>query len=132
MTPRDPHRDVGVPGTRPGEGTFPKPSRDDATAASRTEEMAPGASAAGDENQHLAEPRRDPEASGRGASQKPHVTENDEGAPVQGETQSPDEVPVLPANASGTDQVSTDQQPGEVADESAYEGRREEDKDWDP
>jgi hypothetical protein len=131
MSARDPHGDAGVPEPRPGEGTLPKPSRDDAAAAGGIEEMTPGSSA-GDENRHLAQPRRDPESSGRGEEHPPHVTENDEDAPVQDEMESPDDVPVLPANAAGTDQVSTDDQPTEIDEESAYDRRPEEDKEWEP
>lgn len=131
MTPRDPHQDVGVPGTRPGEGSLPKPSRDDATAAGEMEEMEPGASS-DDSTQRFATGRRNPEASLPAEEQPPHVTENDEDAEVQDELESPDDVPVLPANASGQDQVSSDDQSRVVDAESMYDRRPEEDKDWKP
>ncbi len=75
--------------------------------------------------------RRDPEQSGRGEQHPPHVTENDSAGGVQDDHDSPDDVPVLPANASGEDQVSTDDQPTEVREDSAYDQRPEEDKSWD-
>jgi hypothetical protein len=129
MSPRDPHKDAGVPETRPGEGTFPKPSRDDATAAGSMEEMTPGA-AQSDQSDRYATGRRDPEASLPGEEHPPHVTANDADAPVQDSNESEEEVPVLPANASGEDQVSTEDQPDQIDDESAYDRRPEEDKDW--
>jgi hypothetical protein len=63
----------------------------------------------------------------REARERPHLTENDRDAPVQRQTQSPDDVPVLPANASGRDTQSTGQQPRD--DASMYDGRPGEDKD---
>lgn len=131
MSPRDPHRDVDVPPERPRDGSITRPSRDDASAAEGMEELRTG-SAREDDQSHLAQPRRDPEASKPGDPQPPHLTENDEDAPVQDEVESPDDVPVLPANASGSDQVGTDKQQNEVDDESAYENRPEEDKSWEP
>jgi hypothetical protein len=124
MSPRDPHRDAGVPGRRPADGSPARPSRDDAAAAGSVEGMAAGSAAGNDErNRSLAEGRRDPEGSGDGERQKPHVTENEEGKPVQGDEDG--DAPVLPANASGSDQVSTDDQPRTVDDESAYDRRPE-------
>jgi hypothetical protein len=128
MKARDPHKDAGVPRPRPGEGTLPKPSRDDAVAAGSTEEMKPGAS--GDQAQRYATGRRDAEDSGKGRPQPPHVTENDETASLQDEHESPGDVPVLPANAAGEDQVSTEDQPTSIDEESAYDRRPEEDKGW--
>ncbi|CAN5658089.1 hypothetical protein BH23GEM8_BH23GEM8_19110 [soil metagenome] len=83
-----------------------------------------------DESKRYASGRRDPEVSKPGAEQPPHVTANDDDAPVQDELDSKDDVPVLPANAGGKDQVSTDDQPRQIDDESAYDGRPEEDKGW--
>jgi len=62
----------------------------------------------------------------------PHVTPNDEGAPVQDELLSPVDVPVLPANASGKDAVTTEEQREEIRDDSMYDGRPEQDKDRPP
>lgn len=128
MTGRDPHQDAGVPRPRPGEGTLPKPGRDDAVAAGSTEEMTPGAT--GDAAQRYASGRRDPEEAGKGRPQPPHVTENDQSAALQDEHESPEDVPVLPANAAGEDEVSTDDQPRNIDEESAYDRRPEEDKRW--
>ncbi|CAN5800055.1 hypothetical protein BH23GEM6_BH23GEM6_15460 [soil metagenome] len=118
-----------MPQPRPDEGTFPKPSRDDATASKSMEEITPGA-AQSDAADRYATGRRDPEASDAGEDQPPHVTANDSQAPVQENIVSEQDVPVLPANASGEDQVSTDDQPDQIDDESAYDRRPEEDKEW--
>jgi hypothetical protein len=62
----------------------------------------------------------------------PHVTENDEGAPVQEDTLAPNDVPVLPANASGSDAVTTGEQAEAIDDESMYDRRPDRDKDRPP
>ncbi|HEU0016241.1 MAG TPA: hypothetical protein VFQ45_21360 [Longimicrobium sp.] len=60
----------------------------------------------------------------------PHVTENDEGAPVQASTQAPNDVPALPANAHGRDQLGNERSgPGRIDPESMYDHRPGEDKD---
>lgn len=60
----------------------------------------------------------------------PHVTENDENAPVQREgIEAPNEAPALPANASGTDAVSADEQMQPIEPTSMYERRPAENKD---
>lgn len=61
---------------------------------------------------------------------RPHVTENDRGAPVQRQAQAPHAVPVMPANAHGHDQQTTHDQPRD--DASMYDGRPGEDKDKEP
>jgi hypothetical protein len=83
-----------------------------------------------DQSNRYASGRRDPEASKPGTEHPPHVTANDDDAPVQDELDSKKDVPVLPANAAGEDQVSTDDQPREIDPESAYDRRPEEDKGW--
>lgn len=60
----------------------------------------------------------------------PHVTENDEGAPVQEHLESPEDVPTLPANAQGADTQPTDG--GAIDEESMYDRRPSEDKDRPP
>lgn len=60
----------------------------------------------------------------------PHVTENDEGAPVQEHLESPEDVPTLPANAQGSDTQPTDG--GAIDEESMYDRRPSEDKDRPP
>lgn len=62
----------------------------------------------------------------------PHLTANDKGAPLQDDVQAPNDVPVLPANASGHDTTPADQQQRAVNDESMYEGRPTQDKDQPP
>ena len=59
--------------------------------------------------------------------EKPHVTENDRGAGFQKQTQAPDDVAGLPANAHGHDKHGTHDQPRD--DASMYDGRPSEDKD---
>lgn len=54
----------------------------------------------------------------------PHLTENDEAAGVQ--------VPALPANASGSDQVTSAEQDRGIDRESMYDRRPDEDKDQPP
>ena len=66
------------------------------------------------------------------AKHAPHVTSNDSGAPVQDETSAPNDVPVLPANASGRDAVTTGEQNEPIDDESMYERRTDRDKDQPP
>ena len=61
----------------------------------------------------------------------PHVTEGADDAPVQ-DSGGAAEIPTLPANAAGTDRVSTDEQTVEIDEASMYDGRPEEDKDRAP
>lgn len=60
----------------------------------------------------------------------PHVTENDDGAPVQEHLESPDDVPTLPANSQGSDTQPADG--GAIDEESMYDRRPSEDKDRPP
>lgn len=59
----------------------------------------------------------------------PHVTENDRGAQFQADTQAPNDVPGLPANAHGRDRVASDEEVPEIQEESMYGRRPGEDKD---
>jgi hypothetical protein len=70
----------------------------------------------------------------RNASQKhpPHVTANDEGAPAQQSTTAEEDVPVLPANAHGKDNVSADQAGRPIDPESMYGARPTQSKDHSP
>jgi hypothetical protein len=128
MTARDPHRDAGVPRPPATPEGQPKPGRDDAVAAGSAEELRSGR--AGDNAARYASGRRDPEESGRGEPQKPHVTPNEKEGGDDGEGVSPAGGPAMPANASGEDEVPTEDQPTRIDDESAYDGRPEEDKRW--
>ena len=76
----------------------------------------PGGNAPGERHEvgDSASSRRDP----------PHVTDNDE-ASASGTA----EGPTLPANASGRDEVSSEEQDFEVDEESAYDRRPTQDKD---
>lgn len=62
----------------------------------------------------------------------PHLDVNSADAPVQESTQAPNDVPVLPANASGQDARSVEPGEGEIRKESMYNDRPEEDKDYRP
>jgi hypothetical protein len=57
------------------------------------------------------------------ARDRPHVTENEDGAPVQESRSGRGDAPVLPANASGQDAVPVDQQDEPIDDESMYDRR---------
>jgi hypothetical protein len=70
---------------------------------------------------NAASSRRDP----------PHVTENDEGAPVQ-DAREGASGPVLPANAAGHDKVSSAEQDVGINHTSAYDRRPTQDKDSPP
>lgn len=62
----------------------------------------------------------------------PHLNENAEDAPLQDSQPGPEEVPTLPANAHGEDEVSTTEQAQPIDDESMYDRRPGEDKDRPP
>ena len=63
----------------------------------------------------------------------PHTEANSAGAPVQESTQAPNDVPVLPANAHGSDENAADETQRQGIDrESMYERRPEEHKDHRP
>ena len=59
----------------------------------------------------------------------PHTDVNALGAPVQDETQAPNDVPTLSANAHGSDKGAGEDAPGHIDPESAYDRRPGEDKD---
>lgn len=64
--------------------------------------------------------------------QTPHVPEHEGDSDIQEDHPSPDAVPVLPANAAGTDRVSSGDQDEPVEPESMYDDRPERDKDHPP
>ena len=59
----------------------------------------------------------------------PHVTENDENAPVREDKAAAGDAPVLPANASGRDKVTAEEQSQPTDDESMYDNRPSTNKD---
>lgn len=61
----------------------------------------------------------------------PHVSDNADGEPIQGE-HSDAEIPTLPANATGRDKLSVEDQAQPIDDESMYDRRPSEDKDRPP
>ena len=62
----------------------------------------------------------------------PHVDENAEDGPVQDEHDNPADIPTLPANASGSDKITTAEHDQPIDDESMYDRRRSQDKDQPP
>ena len=68
------------------------------------------------------------------SSQKrpPHVDENADDAPVQAGHGNPAEIPTLPANASGRDQVTTEEHDQGIDKASMYDRRPSQDKDQPP
>jgi hypothetical protein len=62
----------------------------------------------------------------------PHVPGQEEDAPVQASTKAPNAVPAMPANASGHDTMPPGRGGHTQSDESAYEGRPEEDRRHEP
>jgi hypothetical protein len=121
---------------QPEEGPFPpKPTREAATGASRPEELLERQGTSVDEARPAwaRETGRREAGSARDSQRHPpHVTENDEGAPLQDENESPSEVPALPANAAGADKLDTSEQAQEIREESMYDQRPTQDKDHPP
>ncbi|MFL5385191.1 MAG: hypothetical protein ACJ8GN_21950 [Longimicrobiaceae bacterium] len=58
----------------------------------------------------------------------PHVDVNAEGADAQASSQSPGDVPTMPANAHGSDHAKGGEQPRTTDPASMYDRRPEEDK----
>jgi hypothetical protein len=58
----------------------------------------------------------------------PHVAQYERGKPVQHDTEAPDAVPVLPANASGHDKHTAEHHGAPIDRGSMYEGRPSEDR----
>lgn len=107
--------------SRPRDGASEERAGDQHAGTVATEN--PGGGDAGERHEvgDASSSRRDP----------PHVTENDEGAEVQ-QAHEGGEAPALPANASGRDSVSAEEQDVGIDDESAYDGRPTQDKDHPP
>lgn len=111
-----------------------RPTRDDAARSSRPEEMAEKALSP-EERMKAGEGAKGREERGGAEGNRvhpPHRTANFEGAPVQEDRAGPDEVEGLPANASGRDEVSAEESAQPIDPESAYDRRRDEDKDRPP
>lgn len=110
-----------------------KPTRDSATGSEDPREMYDAR--AGATKGKAADQEEGREEKGTSASSRrhpPHPTEEAEEADVQSDESAPGEVPVLPANAQGTDTVSTDEHDQPIDDTSMYDRRRDEDKDTPP
>lgn len=80
------------------------------------------------------EPSPRKEVGDAASSQKhpPHVSESAEDAPVQQSNAAPNQTPVLGANASGKDKVSTKELDQPIREGSMYDQRPAEDKDRPP
>lgn len=110
-----------------------KPTRDSATEADDTRELYRARAARPDAKPEAPEEAR--EEKGSAASSRrhpPHATDNSDQGRVQSEDDAPGDVPVLPANAQGTDKVSTEEHDQPIEETSMYDGRRDEDKDTPP
>jgi hypothetical protein len=121
---------------QPEKGPFPpKPTREAATGASSPEELLErrGGSVDAARPEWARETGRQEVGSARDSQRHPpHLTENDEDAPLQAENESPGEVPALPANAAGSDKLDTSEQAQEIREESMYDQRPSQDKDQPP
>ena len=62
----------------------------------------------------------------------PHVDQNAGAEPIQQEHESPADIPTLPANASGSDKITTAEHDQPIDDESMYDRRPSQDKDQPP
>lgn len=58
----------------------------------------------------------------------PHVARHEKDAPIQDGLPSPEPVPTTPANASGSDEATTEEQAEPIDEESMYDRRPEEHK----
>jgi hypothetical protein len=108
-----------------------KPTRDSVTESDQPEELYDASA-----GRHLPdEPHAAVKREARGSAQEngkhpPHQTEVDESANVQGAASgNSGDAAVLPANAQGSDRVSTGEQSRPIDSESMYDGRPAEDKD---
>ncbi|HEX8361142.1 MAG TPA: hypothetical protein VF613_13600 [Longimicrobium sp.] len=86
-----------------------------------------GADGAGPARASQPGPRKEVGTAADSQRHPPHVDVNAQGAAAQESSASPTDVPVLPANAGGTDHGGTTT--GTPDDESMYGGRPGEDKD---
>jgi hypothetical protein len=124
----------GPPGEDPSAHLPHKPTREAATGTGDFGEISgQRAEPAGAGHQeHLGKDRQEVGDAASSAKHPPHVTPNDEDAPIQDEMMSPQEVPGLPANASGQDKFTPEEQDEPIREESMYDGRPERDKDQPP
>lgn len=134
MSPDRPTRDSAtdsadpreVRGARAGESTGEKETAGKQRQDGRAEL---GGQAAG--NPDVGDGRQEKGGSTSNGKHPPHVTEGSEDASVQGKPGGQG-TPVLPANAQGTDRVSTGEEAQSIDDESMYDRRPGEHKDRPP
>lgn len=101
----------------------------DGSSSAAAERAELGGQAAG--SGHSGPGREEKGGSTSGEKRHPHVTEGSDEARVQGSARG-ESAPVLPANAQGTDQVSTDESAQPIDEESMYDRRPDEDKNRPP
>ena len=77
-------------------------------------------------------PREERGGAASSSRNPPHVDVNAQGADAQRSSQSPSDVPTLPANAHGSDHASGGEQPRTTDRASMYDRRPEEDKEHTP
>jgi hypothetical protein len=77
-------------------------------------------------------PREERGGAASSSRNPPHVDVNAEGAEAQGSSQSPGDVPTMPANAHGSDHAKGGEQPRTTDHASMYDRRPEEDKGHSP
>jgi hypothetical protein len=110
-----------------------KPTRDAATSAEDPREMYDARAGAKEANDAAPEDGREEKGSAESSRRNPpHPTEGAEAGRVQSKERAPGDVPVLPANAQGTDKVSTEEHDQPIDETSMYDGRRDENKDTPP
>ena len=85
-----------------------------------------------DKRDELEEGREEVGDSVSSARHPPHTPANASDDSIQAESDSDEEIPVLPANASGKDRVSTNEQAQPIDEGSMYDRRPAEDKNRPP
>jgi len=123
-----------TPGKASTDRVPPKPTREAATAGRDADEVAGQRAEPTGANppEELGTERQEVGDSASSSKHPPHVPDHDAGTEVQKEMLSPDDAPVLPANASGRDKFTPEEQQEEIRDTSMYDGRPERDKDRPP
>lgn len=113
-----------------------KPTRHAATQPEEPRDLYAGEAGAGEPGSpagaDAGEGRQEKGSAADSRRHPPHATQNTEAGTVESEDASTDDVPTLPANAQGTDTVSTEEHDQGIDETSMYDRRPEEDKDSPP
>lgn len=109
-----------------------KPSRDTTTRAPDPDPVTDGGAGTRQAGAAPDEAREEKGSAAGSRRHPPHKTENTESGQVESEDDAPGDVPVLPANAQGTDTVTTAEHEQAIDETSMYDRRRDEDKDRPP